>query len=336
MRLIKLECPHCGASLEVNDGAELVTCRYCGKMFELTDDVTRTEHTVNIKDEAKLKEAQLKEQQYQDAQERERRMREAEKQECYKRGFAGKFNIVMIVFCALGLFAAFSSGHILAGIIAILQIVLLVISRLLATGTLKTIKGFRIPPVIPSLLALLLVFPFSSMYTAKKAEKLTWPNTGIASHIPDPSAKYGSIAYNNSSSFKAEVDKYSAKQCSDYAAACREQGFTEDTQHTYEFQGYDAEGYTISIDYDDKDQTMEIRAEAPLETTELSWPISDLVQELPAPPSLKGVIKTESNDDVEVLLTGISAAEAQDYMNAVKTTSFGENFKLQDGELTAA
>ena len=172
MKLIKLECPHCGASLEVNDGEDRVTCRYCGKTFELTDDVKRTEHTVNIKDEAKLKEAQLREQQYQDEKERERRMREAEKQERYKRGFAGKFNIVMIVFCALGMFAAFSSGHILAGIIAILQIALLVIARLLATGTLQTIKGFRIPSIIPSLLALLLVFPFSSLYSAKKLDKL--------------------------------------------------------------------------------------------------------------------------------------------------------------------
>jgi hypothetical protein len=113
-------------------------------------------------------------------------------------------------------------------------------------------------------------------------------------------------------------------------------GFTEDTQSPYEFEGYDAEGYTVSLDYDEKDLTMEIRAEAPLETTEFSWPINDLVQELPAPSSLKGVIKTESNDEVEILFTGISAADAQEYMNAVKETPFGENYKLQDRKLTAA
>ena len=336
MKLIRLECPNCGASLQAEQGAETAVCRFCGTAFAVTDDVIRSEHTVNIRDEAKLRETQLNEQRYRDEQDRRALYEAEQKAEKYKRGFAGKFNIVFIILCALAMFSSFANGKILAGIIALLQMILLIVGRLTATNTIKTIRGFRIPPILFTLAAVILAAPFSSLFTRKTYEKLEWPSSGIAEHLPDPVSRYGTVMVNGSSSFSAQADKYSQTQFSEYVRKCMEMGFKEDTEYGYEFEGYNREGYTVSLDYNEKEQSMRIRAEAPLETTELSWPLSDLVQELPAPASLKGVIRTDSNDEVDVLFTGISAAEAQEYMNAVKPTPFGETFSLQDRTLTAA
>ena len=67
MKLIKMECPYCGASLEVEEGKKRVFCQYCGKEILLDDE--KKESVVTIKDEAKIKEADLKAQQYKDDRE---------------------------------------------------------------------------------------------------------------------------------------------------------------------------------------------------------------------------------------------------------------------------
>ena len=336
MKLTGMECPYCGASLEADAGAKTVTCRYCGKSFEVTDDIVRTEHTVNIKDEAKLKEAQLREQQYRDAQDR-RKMYEADaKKQNYKHGGSGKFNLFMIVICALGLAAGISEGRILAAVIAVIQLVLLVGARMLGTGTLKDIRGVKVPGAVLTLVAALLVIPYSLVLSQKKPVRLIWPASGIAAHIPDPEASYGTVLSNSPDYFSANVERYSQSEFAAYVDRCRAMGFTEDDLLIYDFQGYDREGYTLTLDYSDSSKTMKIQATAPLNTTEISWPLNELVQELPAPPSQRGMIITDSNDMVKVLFTGISASEAQEYMNAVRETPFGENYELRSGKLTAS
>ena len=42
MELVPVTCNHCGASLEISDGARFVTCRYCNSQLE----IKRTESTI--------------------------------------------------------------------------------------------------------------------------------------------------------------------------------------------------------------------------------------------------------------------------------------------------
>ena len=64
MKLVKMECPYCGAELQVEEGKKIATCPYCRKNVAVDDE--KKETIVTVKDEAKLQEASLKQQQYQD------------------------------------------------------------------------------------------------------------------------------------------------------------------------------------------------------------------------------------------------------------------------------
>ena len=58
MKLVKLKCEGCGATLKVNEELKKVTCNYCGTEFFIDDEVKRIEikkHKVYT-DEAKIKE----------------------------------------------------------------------------------------------------------------------------------------------------------------------------------------------------------------------------------------------------------------------------------------
>ena len=55
MAVIQLDCPSCGAYLEVDD--KVLFCPYCGEKILIHDE----EVNYNIHDEAKIKEAEMKE-----------------------------------------------------------------------------------------------------------------------------------------------------------------------------------------------------------------------------------------------------------------------------------
>ena len=63
MKLITLNCPRCGADLNVEAGRKYIFCEYCGQKIYIDDEVQRSEHTENINytyrniDEAKIREA---------------------------------------------------------------------------------------------------------------------------------------------------------------------------------------------------------------------------------------------------------------------------------------
>lgn len=54
-----INCPSCGADLEIKDGKNIAFCPYCGSKVKYDDGVERSEHTERTIDEAKIKEMEL-------------------------------------------------------------------------------------------------------------------------------------------------------------------------------------------------------------------------------------------------------------------------------------
>jgi len=44
MKIIKMVCPHCGASLQVDADQKNVTCKYCGNSLFIDDEVTHIQY----------------------------------------------------------------------------------------------------------------------------------------------------------------------------------------------------------------------------------------------------------------------------------------------------
>lgn len=67
MKIYQLNCPACGATVEIEQDKKSLFCKYCGNQIHIDDGVERVEIIKNINyhkvytDEAKIKEQERKE-----------------------------------------------------------------------------------------------------------------------------------------------------------------------------------------------------------------------------------------------------------------------------------
>lgn len=330
MKLIKMECPYCSGELHIKEQDTVITCPYCSKTVILDAEVQKQETVINIRDEAKLKEAELNDRRYQE----EQRRQEQAKIEQFKKGKVGKFMIIFMVICALCMFTAFSEHKILAGLIALLQLIILAISWLIATGHIQTIKGFKVPPFVMTLLACVLAVPFLMLFSARTYETYVWPETELSARLPKPKSSYGTVSTSTSEKLSVTVDKTGADDYTSYLSQCRK-NFAEDASEGSGFQAYDADGYLLKLSYDANDRQMKIYAEAPEELDDIQWPISELAAILPAPSSTKGIVELDRTDHLEVRFGEMNKDAVKQYIDAVMETGFSENYVRDDNSFSA-
>lgn len=329
MKLIKMECPYCGGELHVKEQDTVITCPYCSKTVVLDAEVQKT--VINIRDEAKLKEAELNDRKYQEEQRRQEEL----KIEKFKKGKVGKFMIIFMVICALCMFTAFKEHKILAGLIAFLQLIILATSWLIATGHIQTIKGFKVPPFVMTMLACVLAVPFLMLFSTKTYETYVWPETELSARLPKPKSSYGTVNTSTSETLSVTVDKTGADDYASYVSQCRKT-FTDDASEGSGFQGYDADGYLVKLSYDTTEKQMKIYAEAPEELDDIQWPISELASVLPSPSSAKGIVELDRADHLEVRFGEMDREAVKQYVDAVMEAGFTENYVRDEGSFSAA
>ncbi len=327
MKLIKMECPYCGAVLEADSTAKMIRCSYCGSNVAVSDEIARSEHTVRIQDEAKLREAELNERKYQEELQRKKRYEEEVKADKYKHGIFSKLNILMILLCAVSAYYGFSSGRYLAGVIAVLQIILFVIARMIKTNV---IRGLRIPAFLFSLLACILVVPWSLMAAKEVYQKLDWPKSGLAVMLPKPSSRYGEIITDSSERFYARIEKVTADEFRSYTEACSKAGFQEYDDYRGEYTAYHDNGYSLNIDYYDYSQEMNVDLEKEEELGELIWPAGELCEALPVPPSNKGKIVSSSEDELSMIIGDMDQDAMNAYIEQVMESPFNVNYRRDE------
>jgi len=341
MKLIKLECPYCGGNFQVDENAETAYCSFCGNQVAIVDDVERSEQTIHIKDEAKIREADLNEKRYRDAAEQRRRYEEEQKAETYRKGKGGKLVLVLLILCAIGAYAGFSTGHPAAGAIAVIQIVLLAISWLISTNYIRQFKGRRLPAFVFTLLACLLIFPYCTMQTKPIYRTMNWPSSGMGALLPKPASDYGEIIADSSMQFTANVHKTTASEFRDYTAGIDARGFTEETGVGSDYEAFDAEGHVVHILYDSSNETMHITMDAPEQYETLNWPLSELSSDLPKPPSDRGIVNQNRDDYLSVTAADMSREQIASYLDEVMESPYhlnytrsGTDFKAENEEGT--
>lgn len=327
MKLIKMECPYCGASLEVPEGEKTAKCSYCGKTIDVDPE---NENVITIKDEAKLKEAQLKEKKYQD----EKAEKERREKKSFKKSKSGKLIIVLIIITLLAALYSFLEGEILAGIIALIQIALLTAAMMTGTGSIEKIRGKRIPYIVFLIIACVLCIPYfkasgGTSSSKKDKEELVWPSTELAKRIPEPDSKYGDVSISDEETLYADVEDFTEKKYQAYVEQCKKKGFTVDsTVSTDSYDAADKDGYVLSLDF--YDDSMSINLNVAPEYTEFTWPVSSLAAALPEPPANRGKVEIDTSTDFSILIPDIDKTKFKDYANAVLNAGFNIDYDNSD------
>ena len=241
----------------------------------------------------------------------------------------GKITTVAMSAFVLLCLVALLFGKTAAAIIAILQIVLTVAAVLMKKQVIKVPQKWL--HIVALVLAVILLVPYMTLFGTDygDAEKFAWSDILLADVIPEPKSHLGEILANSDEYLSLYVYKTSAEDYSKYVDACKEKGFTvEAEQSDLSYYAYNADGYKLSLYYDENDSKMSISVDAAEEYGALVWPDSEIASMLPVPKSTTGEI---TQDDEKGFAAYVSDTPIEEY-NAYVAVCADKGFTVEASE----
>ena len=92
------------------------------------------------------------------------------------------------------------------------------------------------------------------------------------------------------------------------------------------YYAYNNEGWKFSLSYYEDDKEMHITLDAPMEMSNIEWPITELAQLLPIPKSTKGKISTDTSDRLYVYIGNTSIEDYNTYVNECYQKGFSVDY----------
>ena len=158
-----------------------------------------------------------------------------------------------------------------------------------------------------------------------------WPSVGLNQYLPIPPTEYGNIKTDDETRFNIEIYQVSSEDFEGYVKNCKEKGFTISTIKTDSvFYAYHAEQYELDIFYWEDKETMDIFLDAPLKMSEIKWPDSKLVKQIPQPESLTGNIRWENSEYFGVYIANTTPEQYNEYVDRCIEAGFTIDYSRGD------
>ena len=239
------------------------------------------------------------------------------------------------VFVILAL-VAFLAGRIVAGILSIVQIAIVVVAFLMNKNTIKVPKSWI--PIVALGLSFVLIIPYFSLFKINSADymKYDWSSVVLAEMLPQPESPYGEIISNSEDCFSLDVTKTTEGQYKEYIEACKDKGFTIDTETTGSFfYAYNDRGYKLSLSYYDYDSEMHINLDSAMEMEAITWPDNEMAKLLPVPKSTIGKIYSNDEDGFSVYIGNTTIDDYNAYVKACEEKGFTVDVQKKDKTFSA-
>lgn len=235
----------------------------------------------------------------------------------------GKITTVAMSAFVLLCLAALLFGKTAAAIIAILQIILTVAAVLMKKQIIKVSQSWL--HIIALVLAVILLVPYVNLFGADygDAERFEWSDILLADVIPEPKSHLGEILSNSDEYLALHVYKINAGDYNKYVDACKKKGFTvEAEQSDLSYYAYNADGYKLSLYYDENDSKMNISVDSAKEYGTLVWPDSTIAHMLPVPESTTGEITRDDEKGFVAYVSNTPIEEFSAYVAACADKGF--------------
>ena len=272
--------------------------------------------------------------------EKEKKQEDKDSVDSFKKS---KFSKVLIVFSIISVLLcvfAFSDGKVLAGIIAVIMVILFLISFLMGLHIFKEKKkGIR---VIAAIFAFVLIVPYFNLYNSNRkneSEKIKWSDCELCDILPEPGSNVGKILIDSEENLMLYVYKTDKDGYNDYLSECEKMGFVvEGEKGELSYNAFNESGYRLELLYIKSDEELHIDLSAPIEMGKFEMPTSEIAKLLPVPNSNVGNILTDKSDSFEAYVGEISFDNYNDYVKACSDNGFnidynkGEKYYEADNE----
>ncbi len=197
-------------------------------------------------------------------------------------------------------------------------------------GMPKGKKGDKGKVILIAIVALVAIFMASSCKGQSgdaKNSKAGWPTSGLAAMLPEPGTDDFNIDTNTDNVFSATLAKYSSSDYSSYVDACKEKGFTvESNMATSAYTAFNEGGYKLRLSYYENKEELSVGIEAPDEMNTITWPTSGPGSLVPAPPSTQGSIVQDSPNVYAVNVGGVDKDAFSAYVAQCKKAGFDVDY----------
>ena len=313
-----IKCSKCGA--ELSDDTRF--CSYCGNKIEATTPPPIVEDD-ETPDASQSEPANASTPRSDAPKSLADKIKDKASDKWRKLNTYSKVTTVAIAVFVLLCLVAFLFGKTAAGIIAVLQIVLTVAALLMKKQIIKVPKSWI--HFVALALAVVLLVPYVSLFKLDygDAEKFAWSDILLADVVPEPESRFGEIIGNSSEYLSLYVYRTSAADYGEYVDACKEKGFTvEADQSEQSYYAYNADGYKLSLYYDESNSKMHIGVDAAEQYGTLVWPDSIIASMLPVPASTTGEITQDDEKGFQAYVSNTPIDEFKNYVAACADRGF--------------
>lgn len=313
-----IKCSKCGA--ELSDDTRF--CSYCGNKIEATTPPPIVEDD-ETPDASQSEPANASTPRSDAPKSLADKIKDKASDKWRKLNTYSKVTTVAIAVFVLLCLVAFLFGKTAAGIIAVLQIVLTVAALLMKKQIIKVPKSWI--HFVALALAVVLLVPYMSLFKLDygDAEKFAWSDILLADVVPEPESRFGEIIGNSSEYLSLYVYRTSAADYGEYVDACKEKGFTvEADQSEQSYYAYNADGYKLSLYYDESNSKMHIGVDAAEQYGTLVWPDSIIASMLPVPASTTGEITQDDDKGFQAYVSNTPIDEFKNYVAACADRGF--------------
>lgn len=313
-----INCSKCGA--ELSDDTRF--CSYCGNKIEATTPPPIVEDD-ETPDASQSEPANASTPRSDAPKSLADKIKDKASDKWRKLNTYSKVTTVAIAVFVLLCLVAFLFGKTAAGIIAVLQIVLTVAALLMKKQIIKVPKSWI--HFVALALAVVLLVPYVSLFKLDygDAEKFAWSDILLADVVPEPESRFGEIIGNSSEYLSLYVYRTSAADYGEYVDACKEKGFTvEADQSEQSYYAYNADGYKLSLYYDESNSKMHIGVDAAEQYGTLVWPDSIIASMLPVPASTTGEITQDDDKGFQAYVSNTPIDEFKNYVAACADRGF--------------
>ena len=313
-----IKCSKCGA--ELSDDTRF--CSYCGNKIEATTPPPIVEDD-ETPDASQSEPANASTPRSDAPKSLADKIKDKASDKWRKLNTYSKVTTVAIAVFVLLCLVAFLFGKTAAGIIAVLQIVLTVAALLMKKQIIKVPKSWI--HFVALALTVVLLVPYVSLFKLDygDAEKFAWSDILLADVVPEPESRFGEIIGNSSEYLSLYVYRTSAADYGEYVDACKEKGFTvEADQSEQSYYAYNADGYKLSLYYDESNRKMHIGVDAAEQYGTLVWPNSIIASMLPVPASTTGEITQDDEKGFQAYVSNTPIDEFKNYVAACADRGF--------------